>query len=74
MLVLLGDIALIFHAGADDVDEGEDAGLGILNDAVPELWKVAPAGGAVTSATVVTPYGIDMGSACTPRSPLPQAL
>ena len=49
VIVLLGDIALIFHAGADDVDEGEDAGLGILGDAVAELGKVAPAGGAGVS-------------------------
>ncbi len=37
---------LIFHAGADDVDEGEDAGLGVVDDAVAELGEVSPAGGA----------------------------
>ncbi len=73
VLVLLGDVALIFHARADNVDEGEDAGLGVLmmrsRNSGKSRQPEEPA-----SATVVTPLGMDMGSAWTPRSPLPQAL
>lgn len=46
MFVLLGDIVAIGYARSDDVKEGEDEGLGIVNDSAAELGKVAPAGGA----------------------------
>ena len=46
MVVLLGGIVVVGHAGADDVDEGEDAGTGVVDDAAAELGEVSPAGGA----------------------------
>ena len=46
VFVLLGDIVVIGHARSDNVDEGEDAGGGIVNDAATELGKVTPARGA----------------------------
>jgi hypothetical protein len=34
------------HAGADDVQEGGDAGLRLIDDAALEVFEVAPAGAA----------------------------
>ena len=46
MFVLLGGVVVFGHARSDDVEEGEDAGVGVVDDAATELGKVAPAGGA----------------------------
>src|SRR5271156_4831310 len=46
VFVLLGSIVGIGHARSDNVDESENAGLGIVDDAATELGKVAPARGA----------------------------
>src|ERR1700684_1082398 len=46
VFVLLGGIVVIGHARSDNVEEGEDAGRGIVDDAATELWKVAPTRGA----------------------------
>ena len=46
MFVLLGYVVVIGHARSGDVEEGEDAGRGIGNDAAAELGKVAPTRGA----------------------------
>ena len=43
VLVLLGGIVIVGHAGADDVDEGEDTGTGVVDDATAELGEVPPA-------------------------------
>src|ERR1700678_2261931 len=42
VFILLGDIVGIDHARSDNIEEGEDTGPGIVNDAATELGKVAP--------------------------------
>ena len=69
VFVLLGGIVDIGHARSNNVEEGEDAGRGIVNDAATELGKVAPTK-EPASATVVTPFGMAMTSAGTERSPV----
>src|SRR5580704_10413066 len=46
VFVLLGGIVGFGHACSDNVEEGEDSGPGIINDAAMELGKVAPTRGA----------------------------
>src|ERR1700692_3231945 len=42
VLVLLGGVVTIGHARSDNIEEGEDAGRGVVNDAATELGKGAP--------------------------------
>src|SRR3984957_9377327 len=46
VFVLLGNIVAVGHARSDNVEEGEDAGRGVVNDAATKLGKVAPTRGA----------------------------